>query len=385
MTQFIDRPPSTASDYDPELRKQRLHETRMLHERPVYRWAAKSAMVLAGIAIPLAHYWIDDVMPERERLANTRPEIHEIYEPTDPLNAEIATVEMVGLGNLDASETAATESPYKNMGPVWAIQYDNQGIDTQVIANLIEKKAEEESIEQLNLVGHSMGGIVALEVGAHIKEKTDIDVVSVVLDSTPINLDAVRPDERTKGQEMTRWISRIPGARESRIIRTIVEVGARRERFMQDNLKTDIDTHEFKQVVEEVLQDKIYTDDVASSGLIESQFAVITDSAAIDSLRSLAEQKKDEVSPVIVFMRPRRAVDDAVVDVALTNSKLHAESKRNDSEFAIVVMDETSHANPNQRPDQYRAAIEQQVIPIIQKHTEDNDLTITGIAQGTGR
>lgn len=362
------RPPSTVADYSDDLRKKRLHETRILSDRPVLRRLAKTAMTLATATIPLMHYWTEDVMPQREKMSQTMPAIHEVYKPSNPENDDFATVQIVGLSVLDAQNTARTEKPYEELGAVWAIEYDNSGIDTGVIADLIVEKAEKDGVENLNLVGHSMGGIVALEVGALIKKNTDIDIQSVVLDCTPLDLEAVRPEYRSKGEEMTQLISWIPGARYSRTLRTVVEIGARKERFWDDTtVPPKFDREKFIEVLQEVYKDKIANDNYASNGLVESQFAIIIDSAAMSSLKTLANKNNGEISSTIIFMRPLIETDDEIVDIAYSQQLLENESDKNNSDLKIVTMENTQHANPNQRPTEYRAAISRHIIPIIKR------------------
>jgi len=376
--------PLTVGDYDPHGAQQRINETRMFSgqrfER-VKRGVAKAAFGVMALTVPISSYWTNDVLPAREDLAREHSTIEHISPAKGPGDADLATIELVGLGNVDAATTAETENVY---GQVWAVRYSNRGIDTHEIADMIEHEAEENGVDRLNLVGHSMGGIVALEVARYIHDESDIDVLSVVLDCTPIDLDAVRPDVRTQGEEMARWISEIPGARESRTLRTLVEISARRERFMEGNTWADpsFDFDKFEEVVGEVMRDKILSDDAASNGLIEVQFAIITDSAARSSLKALANEKGDKFSPVIILIRPRNGNNDTVVDVDYTQRVLEDESKRNKSELVVISLDDTGHANPNQSPDSYRWAIQSRIIPAITKHGQvSNAPTTAELAQ----
>ncbi|RYF29108.1 MAG: alpha/beta hydrolase [Chloroflexi bacterium] len=372
------RPETTVSDYDDERRKQRLHETRTGHSldergivvRTAGRIALSGLAVGAAASVVGAQYWVHDVLPERERLAQTQPEIHEIYHATDPANTT-AVVDLVGLGNLDASQTASSLPSLAEIGDVWAVQYDNSGIDTTVIAQIVEEKAEANNIDSIAIVGHSMGGIIGLEVANYIYEETDLDLMAVVLDCTPINLDAVRPEERSRGQEMMRWMGWIPGARESRSLRTVVEVGARKDRFLtaDSSLVPSVDFGALADVVDEVLREKIFNEGVASNGLIEMQFAAIATSGARDNLRALAQIKDGKILPVIVFMRPTDASADQVVDNDYTQSHLLESRVENETALMVARMD-TGHANPNQEPQKYDAAIEAKVVPFTQKHSE---------------
>lgn len=372
-------PPLTIGDYDPHGAKQRIAETRPFSgqrfER-VKRGVAKAAFGVMALAVPISSYWTNDVLPAREDLAREHSTIEHISPPKGLQDADLATIELVGLGNVDAAATAETEDVY---GQVWAVRYSNRGINTHEIADMIEQEAEENGVDRLNFVGHSMGGIVALEVAKYIHDESDIDVLSVVLDCTPIDLDAVRPDVRTQGEEMARWISEIPGARESRALRMLVEVSARRDRFMEGSTWADpnFDFDAFEEVMGEVMRDKILSGDAASNGLIEVQFAIITDSAARSSLKALASEKGDKFSPIIILVRPRNGNNDTVVDVDYTQRVLEDESKRNKSELVIIDLDDTGHANPNQSSGPYRKGIEDFIIPVIMKYEQTSNAPTT--------
>lgn len=374
------RPETTVNEYDDEYRKQRLRETRTGHSwdqrgvatRIAGRIALSGMTIGAAISVVGAQYWEHDVLPERERLAQTQPEIHEIHQSEDSQN-DTAFVDMVGLGNLDASETATTlVSPYSEIGDVWAVQYDNSGIDTKVISHMIEQKANERGIEKIALAGHSMGGVVALEVAQHLYEETDIDLLAVVLDCTPIDLDAVRPDERSRGQDMMRWIGRIPGARESRSVRMIVETVARKERFIGEDLWQDpsIDFEAMRNVLLQVWHEKILSKNVASNGLIESQFAAITASGARENIKAIAQVLDGKIQPVIVFMRPKFNTDDTVVDNDKTQRAL-LDSRRDNNFDLVVTRTNTGHANPNQDPGEYTLALQQTIVPVILEKSKD--------------
>ncbi len=136
---------------------------------------------------------------------------------------------------------------------MWAVEYDNSGLDTAVVSRLVAARAETLGIDSVILTGHSMGGIIALEVAEHLYQDTPLEVLGVILDCTPIDLHAVRADSRDAGEELLRWIGWIPGARESRIMRMTIEIAARQHRFVlpSDRWYRRIDGSEFLDVVDE--------------------------------------------------------------------------------------------------------------------------------------
>lgn len=370
-----ERHPSTVSDWSDARRRARLRDTSLGHGWKTLRRTKVTllrvvALLLAGLVV-FAQYWKYDVAPEQARLARTEPAILPVAPPVDSQNWDTVVVDLVGLGGLDASDTAAALPALRRMGMVWAIRYDNQGIDTKVIADLVVRAAELSGLRNIVLVGHSMGGVIALEVAEHIHRDSDRRLAGVILDCTPVDLNAVRPESRGRGEDMLRWMGWLPGARESRMLRLAVETYARRDRFVdRGHGPPGIRLGKLREVLAEVMREKIVSHDAASNGLIESQFTAIVAGGATDDLRTLAQPVADKPRPAIVFIRPRDANADRVVDVEYSHRVLIEQSGGVDGTLLVVLARNTGHANPMQRPREYNTVIEQQILPFVQRYQQ---------------
>jgi pimeloyl-ACP methyl ester carboxylesterase len=212
-----------------------------------------------------------------------------------------------------------------------------------------------------------MGGVVALEVARHIHTDSDRRLVGVILDCTPMDLNAVRPESRGAGEDMVRWMSWLPGARESRVLRLLVESYARRDRFLDREGVPGIRFDKLRVVMSDVLGEKIFSRDAASNGLIESQFLAIVAGGAINDLRALSRPAVGKPRPAIVFIRPRDPENDRVVDVEYSHQVLIERAGGVDGTLLVVMARNTGHANPMQRPDEYNKVIEQQILPFVQR------------------
>ncbi|MER7454745.1 alpha/beta hydrolase [Nocardia beijingensis] len=375
MSPMDERHPSTVSDWSDARRRARLRDTSLGHGWKTLRRTKVTllrvvALLLAGLVV-FAQYWKYDVAPEQARLARTEPAILPVAPPVDSQNWDTVVVDLVGLGGLDASDTAAALPALRRMGMVWAIRYDNQGIDTKVIADLVVRAAELSGLRNIVLVGHSMGGVIALEVAEHIHRDSDRRLAGVILDCTPVDLNAVRPESRGRGEDMLRWMGWLPGARESRMLRLAVETYARRDRFVdRGHGPPGIRLGKLGEVLAEVMREKIVSHDAASNGLIESQFTAIVAGGATDDLRTLAQPVADKPRPAIVFIRPRDANADRVVDVEYSHRVLIEQSGGVDGTLLVVLARNTGHANPMQRPREYNTVIEQQILPFVQRYQQ---------------
>ncbi len=376
-------PACTVTDWDDRRRKARLRETRQGNRGTRLR-RTRIVLTRVGAALLivftlLVQYWVYDVAPERARLATTAPALLPVAPPADEHRWDTAVVDMVGLGGLNASDTAAALPALRDLGVVWAIRYDNQGIDSKVIADLIVRAAQMSGVRNIVLVGHSMGGVIALEVGEHIHQHSDRRLVAVILDCTPVDLNAVRPESRGRGEDMLRWMGWLPGARESRTLRMLVETYARRERIV-DAAADPIPGIRFdglREVLTEVATEKVFSHNTASNGLIESQFRAIVAGGAVDNLRALAEPANDTPRPAIVFVRPRYASSDRVVDVEYSHRVLVEQVGGVGGSLLVALPRGTGHANPRQAPERYNAVVQRQVVPFVERYLEQ------GIQTGT--
>ncbi|QIX54066.1 alpha/beta hydrolase [Rhodococcus sp. DMU1] len=375
MVNRLSLAPCPVTDWSDERRRARLRTTRWGHHWGRFgrlrRALVSLVLALAAISALYGQYWLHDVAPERARLAHTRPYLHSIFDAADPADHATAVVDLVGLGNLDATDTARALPALAELGQVWAVQYDNAGIDTAVISRMIIDHAEQAGVERIVLAGHSMGGILALEVAEHVVTDSDLNLLAVFLDCTPIDLHAVRADERDTGEDLLRWMGWVPGARESRTLRLVVETAARNDRYLvahRNGLST-VDPGALAEAVTEVLRDKIFSTDAASNGLIEAQFQAIVASGALDDLRALAVRRGARPRPAVVFLRPRYGTDDEVVDVDYTQKVLFDRVGGPQGSLRVVRLDGTGHANPIQQPQAYNAAVQAKVVPFVDRLT----------------
>ncbi|MFE3195360.1 alpha/beta fold hydrolase [Nocardia sp. NPDC059240] len=365
--------PSGVAEYDDRRRRELLRATRP--SSGWVRWRRTRLMLLRLSLIPLvtlgafAEYLGADVLPEQDRLARTEPAVLPIAGPSDPQAGDTAVFDLVGLGVLDASDTARALPSLRKLGSVWAVRYDQTGIDTKVIADLIVKVTDAAKVSNVVLAGHSMGGVIALEIAKHLHTGSTKRVQAVILDCTPVDLDAVRPEARDQGEEMLRWMGWVPGARESRLLRLVVETYARHDRFVGGRYV--IRGAEFRSALKDVLRDKILNTDAASNGLIEAQFKAIVAGGAVDDLKALAKPAAGKPRPAIVFIRPHNPFDDPTVDVAYSHKVLIDQVGGVDGTLLVVTTHTTGHANPIERPQEYNMVIANQVVPFVRQIQHD--------------
>ncbi|RYX78619.1 hypothetical protein EON76_02745 [bacterium] len=391
------RHPTTVSDYSEANRKERFHETSLGQEWHTFgrtrRVLAKSAIYGSMATLPFGVYLKYDVLPEYERLANTHPEVIDVYQAANPSDAMTDIYGIMGLGNISAEETMTTLHAYADVGDVHAIKLDNQGIDIHVISDVIMQDLEEEEahdaprhseeasnllsartsdddIQKIGFVGGSMGGDIVPRVAIDLQDRYDMEIRFVVLDCSPLNLESVRPEHRDKGLQLMKYMpaAHILGADVARSVRFPVEMIARKERYMNGVIPLPgmINESALRAAAVEVYMDKILKD-VANGRFINVQFGQINSDEARESLVSLSEPSEDGQLPAIIYMRPDDPSRDTVVDVSLSQKLVTSTTSVENANLLIVKMSDTGHANPNQSPGPYNAAIYDKIIPFLER------------------
>ena len=149
-------PPCTSDDWDDDRRRRRMRDTRLGHSGTRFGRAriilARLVYVLVPLIVLATLYWTWDVAPVREKLALTQPQIHQVYDAAERDDLDTAVVDLVGLGNLDATPTAEALPALSEIGQVWSVQYDNSGLDTAVVSDLILERAGWSGVENVVLV-----------------------------------------------------------------------------------------------------------------------------------------------------------------------------------------------------------------------------------------
>ncbi|MCX4095134.1 alpha/beta fold hydrolase [Nocardia sp. alder85J] len=375
---------TSVADYDDARRRARLAETRFGHGW--VRWGRTRRVLLRALVIPLllgcvcAAYTAGDVAPQRARLARTEPAVLPVTPAADPRMRDTAVFDLVGLGALDSRDTVRALPSLAGLGSVWSVRYDNSGIDTKVIGDLIVKVTDAAHVDNVVLVGHSMGGVIALEVGRHLYTGSTKRLTAVMLDCTPVNLNAVRPESRNQGEELLRWTGWIPGARESRTLRLLAEMYSRRDNFVDYSSEPPgIRGDRFARTAADVLWQKLFNEDVASNGLIESQFEAIVAGGAIGDLGAMDRRVDGKPRPAIVFIRPHDPDRDPIVDDEYTHRVLIDTVGGVGGTLLVVLTRGTGHADPIQQPGEYNEVIAQQVVPFVR--LEQREELTTGQAR----
>jgi pimeloyl-ACP methyl ester carboxylesterase len=342
-----------------------------------HQW--RKFFVATNLVIGLSKLAYDlDVAIADAQLAGSEASILNVYDSASAEHNDTMVAVMAGLGNRNSFATARALETYNQMGSVSAIDYDNKGVDPNVIAELITKKAQADGKTSLVLDGHSMGGLVAAAVAAHIYSgDSGLKIKAVILDCTPVNYDAVQDGQRTYANTLLNAVTfdKDKTLLRSHFARFIVEMAARKSNYF--SLETmSLDPSAMLVSTEKVIRDKILSPDAASGMLIGSQIGMIVGANMADSLQILGSTANGKKPPIIFFEQPSDVFNDPVVKDNYSRRFLEDLTAQYGERFSTFYTD-GGHADPIQAHDTYNgiAAIMGVVVNEIPKETT-NALTL---------
>lgn len=293
-----------------------------------------------------------DVSVVDSQLAETHASLTPVYGAASSEHKDTMVVVMAGLGNRSAYATAVALPTYDRMGDVEAVTYDNKGVDPESIARLVVQKAAAEGKKSVILDGHSMGGLVATAVAATIYSgDSGLKVKDVILDCTPESFSAVRESQRTTADNTLNMASAVPYSLESRPLRFVAEMIARYRNYV-DTASLSVNLPAVLRNAQEIVHDKLLSQDAASGVLIGSQIGMIRKANLANNLRTLGNTDNGKVPPMIFFQQPTEVANDTVVYDDRSRQRLETLTNEDGLRFYTYYTD-AGHANPIQVPETY--------------------------------
>jgi pimeloyl-ACP methyl ester carboxylesterase len=333
-------------------------------------------VLAAAITLELvAGIYTQDVLDVNAQLEKTDASLVHVYDTSSAEHTDTMVVDMAGLGSRNSFATARAIQTYDRMGDVEAVIYDNKGIDSNTIATLIIQKALAENKKYIILDGHSMGGLVAAEVGAIIHAgDSGLIIKALLLDCTPADYDSVREPERAKAETIIHYSSFVPGIKKSRYARFIAEMIARKDTYMSLNDWEFSPTAMYRSAVQ-VVQDKFLSPDAPSGVLLESQYGNINDANMTNSLKILSVASNGKPASLVIFEQPRNVLKDGVVDDDRARQILEVTTTKYGLRF-YTYYTKGGHANPIQAPETYND-IGASIATVVNQVPKSNRNTLT--------
>ncbi len=339
---------------------------------PNGQWKKLLGRIALGVgcaSLMVATRYTEDVMAVREELRDARPVIELITSAENPADSHRLIVGIGGLATTNA-DNMMHALPFETLGTEVSLNDDKRGIDTTKDKQVIIDFAKRHHIEEIIIVGTSMGGVRGMEVASLIQDDPDAPMVTdIILDCTPPNLAAVQEDKRRAGDRMLALSSQIPGHRDSRYLRGIGEMMSRYRQYTNaSDTQTPvpfIDVKQFMHEANDVYSQKM-SPEAGTIGLLEDQYRQIALDGVGKSFQRMEHARKP--SPRIHYIRPLKAESDTTVNIEKAVEIMTEQSKTYHLSFEVHTLEDgTWHASPGQTPRQYGKLVLNHIIPTIRK------------------
>lgn len=354
-------------------------------KRKLERGLFAAAGLVAALSYGSKLYGIDTELG-KQQIEHSAPSISHIYESPDSHN-QTATFVATGVNTRDASVTAEVLTSYRELGDVFAITYDNRGIDTEELKNLVINAARQHGKTHLNFSGWSAGGGILSEVAAAIYHDTDLEIDSLVFNSTPMGPDSLTEESEEAIQVIGRAMAISPDVAYSFTLRSAADVWSHRDLYYKPETR-GFDWRSFGHEVR-VACERTNDDNRASAVLAKSQVAYTTNYAIDQHIESLSKQVPKKQPPLLAYTAPwastgdEIATSDTVVKVGNSANYFVRETHRYENPRLLLLIDNIGHANPTERPNEYNQALTERLLPAIRQHRapHEDDRASTVLAQ----
>ena len=152
----------------------------------------RTSRIIASLAL-LASLWNSDVAVDRLFGQNQSTEVKSIYE-TKPRVGKGLVITSTGYGDPYYQDLAETVGWLLNPADLLSVDYGSE-INIEAIYAQTLQYIKTNSPKDVSLYGVSMGGLVAIELGAKLIN-SGVNVTTIYLDSTPIGLESTTNKSR---------------------------------------------------------------------------------------------------------------------------------------------------------------------------------------------
>lgn len=340
-------PASQALEYESDVAyAQRLYRRRRLASRALSAVFVATTLFSSSYTLPVA--------AEKLRLANTDPTLVHIADTPDHLAA--TSLVIAGFGVKSSEATALALPELAEIGSVEALNHDNEGIDSHVIAEMYMEQSRSSGLLEAGLWGDSNGGHIAIKVAREIQESdSQLRVRYIVLDCTPTSVETLREDKRATVDLIDTLSIALPD------IATHPLVGYL---YAQDRLdKRDNGNGHFG--VSEILHE-MYSPDRPSSRLLAAQAMLVVNPSMQDDFMAIS-QVETKAPPLVVVIRPEGDTDKTVIS-DLADEELFSMLAEAGMPYIHVSLEDIVHGDPTANAEQYQDALKNIILPALKEY-----------------
>lgn len=227
-------------------------------------------------------------------LSQTQPSITEVAKNTNPADADTAFVVAIGFGGLNSEREAEEYAPYlRHLGRVWALNYDDDGIDYRQLTKVVAKKADTEGVTEIDFIGDSIGNAHELAIAPELLEGDYgiTDIPAFIINSGPSGVDALHNKYIQEGKEQATLHKLFPIASKGKLARWGVEMYIRHNQYMSGSLPVAF--VKACGMTATIYNDTITSPVAASNQLLNSEFEAFASTDQEEQIKALGKFEQE--------------------------------------------------------------------------------------------
>ena len=343
-------PPPTMSEtlnYEGDVAyAQRFYRRRKLASRALSTVLAVTTLFSTAYTLPVA--------AEKLRLANTEPTLVHIADTPDHLSA---TSLVIGGFGIKSSEATARALPQlAEIGSVEALNHDNDGIDSHVIAQMYIEQSHTNGLLEAGLWGDSNGGHIAVKVAREIQESdSELRTRYIVLDCMPPSVNALREDKRATVDLIDTISHVLPDAATHPLVGYL---------YAQDRLDKHYNGNGHFGVGE--ILSEMYSPDRPSSRLLAAEAMLVVNPSLKADFQAIANVET-KAPPLVVIIRPKGDTDKTVISDE-ADHELTAMLDETGIPYVEMSLKDIVHGDPTANAEQYQEALNNIILPALREY-----------------
>lgn len=272
--------------------------------------ALTSLVIMSGLGYA---YW-NDVRQNIEEVANLKPSVEVIAQPSNPDNLDSATFILNGFNSVDAdhyTQTNIEALQQINDGILVSMHYNNVPLaNGQALYAPMVEFIEKHDISRIKLGSYSMGDIPAIKLMLKFLQEANIPVEVIEINSGPAGYETLRDYRQWELDFAKLLASVIAGSTDSTFWRIVAELYFYRDSYVKDGVLDPI------KLIEVGIDIKTRFDngDYTNNSFIMSQIDALETSDIEETIDSMEEYLDDTQVTVWVYYGTGKGGYDAMLD-----------------------------------------------------------------------
>lgn len=234
-------------------------------------------------------------------------------------------------------------------GLLWSGDYNDASLDARAIAHAATVRAVEQGVDELVLVGHSIGGVTSSQVAEVLTQEGVIKVTVLAPMAMPYGYEGLQP-WRQDQLNYTGLLALSPDLVYSTPFQLATETVTRYESFTGENLSSI----KFAETVAHVW-DQVMSRDLPGTWLASDQMFTLQNNRLDETLASIADAPSTSVKPLILDIVPS-GFDDTV-NTEYSSERLQGAAEKAGLRYIKVEVEGLEHQRPWRAAEQLERAL----------------------------